>query len=102
MRVPAGEDFSEREQQGKAAIRNLRLRIGSEGALPQWAPDATSPGGRRQARTYLSELEIDVNCVFRLVPSPFTTAMIAREMPAAIRPYSIAVAPLSSEKNFLI
>jgi hypothetical protein len=40
--------------------------------------------------------------VFRLVPSPFTTAMIASEMPAAIRPYSIAVAPLSSDMNFLI
>ena len=31
---------------------------------------------------------------------PLTTAMIARAMPAAIRPYSIAVAPDSSDKNF--
>ena len=27
------------------------------------------------------------------VPRPFTTAMIATEMPAAMRPYSMAVAP---------
>jgi hypothetical protein len=33
---------------------------------------------------------------FRLVPRPWTTAMIATEMPAAISPYSIAVAPDSS------
>src|ERR1017187_5413876 len=31
--------------------------------------------------------------VFSLVPRPLTTAMIATEMPAAIRPYSMAVAP---------
>ena len=30
--------------------------------------------------------------MFRLVPRPFTTAMMAMEMPAAIRPYSMAVA----------
>ena len=34
-----------------------------------------------------------VNLSFSLVPRPLTTAMIATEMPAAIRPYSIAVAP---------
>jgi hypothetical protein len=39
---------------------------------------------------------IDVNLVLSLVPSPFTTAMIASAMPAAISPYSMAVAPVSS------
>ena len=34
-----------------------------------------------------------------MVPRPLTTAMIAIEIPAAIRPYSIAVAPLSFFKN---
>ena len=29
------------------------------------------------------------------------TAMIASEMPAAMRPYSIAVAPVSSAMNFI-
>src|SRR5436309_909679 len=35
----------------------------------------------------------DVNVVLREEPSPVTATMIAIEMPAAIRPYSIAVAP---------
>ena len=35
-----------------------------------------------------------VNVVLRLVPSACTVAMIATEMPAASRPYSIAVAPV--------
>jgi len=43
-------------------------------------------------RAVLTLLKVD----FRLVPRPWTTAMIATEMPAAIRPYSIAVAPDSS------
>ena len=42
---------------------------------------------------YLSCVEILPKLVFSLVPMPFTAAMIAMEMPAAIRPYSIAVAP---------
>jgi hypothetical protein len=33
------------------------------------------------------------NVVLSWVPRPLTIAMIATEMPAAIRPYSIAVAP---------
>ena len=47
----------------------------------------------------MSELLIDVNMVLRLDPSPLTMAMIASAMPAAIRPYSMAVAPDSSAKN---
>ena len=35
------------------------------------------------------------------MPSPFTIEMIASEMPAAIRPYSIAVAPDSVGEEFL-
>jgi hypothetical protein len=50
--------------------------------------------------TYFNELLIDVNWVFRVVPKPFTTAMIANAIPAAIRPYSMAVAPDWSDKNF--
>src|SRR5215210_8849159 len=48
---------------------------------------------RQYALAYFSELLIEVNLLFRLVPRPLTTAMIASEMPAAIRPYSMAVAP---------
>jgi hypothetical protein len=32
---------------------------------------------------------IEVNLLLRLVPRPFTATMIAIEMPAAIRPYSV-------------
>src|SRR3981081_1199897 len=51
---------------------------------------------RRQSVTYFRLVEIAVNCVLSLTPRPFTAAMIASEIPAAIRPYSIAVAPESS------
>ena len=48
---------------------------------------------------YLSWVEIEENEVLSLVPSPLTTAMMATEIPAAIRPYSIAVASDSSFKK---
>ena len=48
---------------------------------------------------YFSEVLIESNLVLRFEPRPFTTAMIASEIPAAIRPYSMAVAPDSSDKN---
>src|SRR6202162_5491163 len=51
---------------------------------------------RRSALAYFSEELIEVNLAFRLVPRPLTTAMIASEMPAGVRPYSMAVAPDSS------
>jgi len=51
---------------------------------------------------YFKELLIEVNFSFMVVPRPFTTVMIASAMPAAIRPYSIAVAPESSVQNFKI
>jgi hypothetical protein len=38
--------------------------------------------------------------VFRLLPRPLTAARIAIEMPDAMSPYSIAVAPDSLNKNF--
>jgi hypothetical protein len=46
-------------------------------------------------------LDTLVNVLVSLTPRPFTTAMIATEMPAAIRPYSIAVAPELSFKKLL-
>jgi hypothetical protein len=50
---------------------------------------------------YFSWLEIDENVVLSFVPRPLTTEMIAIEMPAAISPYSMAVAPDSSPRNAL-
>ena len=49
---------------------------------------------------YFNELLIEVNLSLRLVPRPLTAAIMANEIPAAISPYSIAVAPDSSDKNF--
>lgn len=49
---------------------------------------------------YFNEVLIDENLVFSLPPMPFTTAMMASEIPAAINPYSMAVAAVSSAQNF--
>jgi len=57
---------------------------------------------RKGSERHLSEALMEVNLSFRLAPRPLTTAMIASDIPAAIKPYSIAVAPDSSFKNFKI
>jgi len=54
---------------------------------------------RQFLRAYLIAFDTFVNVVFKLAPVVFTTAIIATAMPAAIRPYSIAVAPDSSRMN---
>ena len=48
---------------------------------------------------YFSEVEMLLKLVLSCVPTPCTAVMIAIAMPAAIRPYSMAVAPDSSLKN---
>jgi hypothetical protein len=48
---------------------------------------------------YFSEVLIVEKVVLRVEPSLLTVAMMARLMPAAISPYSIAVAPDSSARN---
>ena len=48
---------------------------------------------------YFIAVETDEKVVFKLVPRAWTVAMIATAMPAAMRPYSIAVAPASSAKK---
>src|SRR5580693_2471332 len=63
-----------------------------------WPKQQGPRNGRGPCRSswsvaYFSEELIEVNLVFRLEPRPLTTAMIASEMPAAISPYSMAVAP---------
>ena len=54
---------------------------------------AASKGSTQKIRAYLSWVEMLVNLSFKVDPSVLTIAMMATEMPAAIRPYSIAVAP---------
>jgi hypothetical protein len=48
---------------------------------------------------YFREVLIELKVVLILPPMPLTAAMITSDMPAAIRPYSIAVAPDSSSKK---
>jgi hypothetical protein len=72
-------------------------------------PKRKRPGAwRARSRTapemggYFSELLMVSKFVLSLVPRPFTAVMIAIAIPAAIRPYSMAVAPDSSLKNDLM
>jgi hypothetical protein len=51
---------------------------------------------------YFNEVLIVTKFVESWVPRPFTAVMIAIAIPAAIRPYSMAVAPDSSLKNDLM
>jgi hypothetical protein len=50
-------------------------------------------GGRSSGDRYFSAVLIPAYDVLSVVPRPFTAAMMASEIPAAIRAYSIAVAP---------
>ena len=59
-----------------------------------------APPEKGRIGAHFNETLMSVNLVFRLVPRPLTMAIIASEMPAAIRPYSIAVAPDSSDQSF--
>jgi hypothetical protein len=52
-----------------------------------------------QAGPYRSDELIESNLPLNVEPSPFTAAMMVSAIPAAIKPYSIAVAPESSRKN---
>jgi hypothetical protein len=76
-------------------------------ALPGVPRKSRSSGFRRRRRScgslpaanvkaYFKAVWIDVNVVFKLDPRLATTVMIATEMPAAISPYSMAVAAFSS------
>src|SRR5262245_54149441 len=92
---------SSRLAAGRAAARiRGALRIRNAHARGLRKSKAPARRGLLQAGlatlAYLSEPLIKVNLACRLVPSPLTIAMIASAMPAAIRPYSIAVAPDSS------
>src|ERR1700682_1969680 len=73
----------------QAALFLVRMTVAAAGFF----------AGPRRLQDYFSELLIEVNLSLRLVPKPFTTAIIASAIPAAIRPYSIAVAPDSSDRN---
>ena len=57
------------------------------------------PSWQSADAAYFNCVDIELKVVLSFVPRPFTTAMMAMEMPAAIRPYSMAVAADSSRRN---
>jgi hypothetical protein len=57
---------------------------------------------RAATATQLRAVWIAEKVALSLVPTPVTAGMIANAIPVAIKPYSIAVAALSSRKNLLI
>src|SRR5215216_4601576 len=76
---------------------------------PKPGPKRKRPGAwRARSRNapemgrYFSELLMVLKFADSWVPTPFTAVMIAIAIPAAIRPYSMAVAPDSSLKNDLM
>src|ERR1700688_2887646 len=74
-------------------------KIGAAAENPSQGGAAQNLGVRTEA-AYFNCDEIEEKVVLSFVPRPFTTLMIATEIPAAIRPYSMAVAPDSSAKNW--
>src|SRR3954454_14167204 len=61
--------------------------------------DSRAPGRQLEYPGLFTFALTFANSLLRLVPSEFTATMMATAMPAAIRPYSIAVAPPSSRRK---
>ena len=94
-----GRRAPDRDERGQAPA--LQVEVGA----PARAGRGLYSGRRLGAgapETYFNEVLIAVNLLLSLEPSPFTTVMMASAMPAAIRPYSMAVAAVSSFKNLEI
>ena len=75
-------------------------KIGVAAENPSQGGAAQNFGVRTEA-AYFSCDDIEEKVVLSFVPRPFTTLIIATEMPAAIRPYSMAVAAVSSFRKAL-
>ena len=91
--TPIPTTSAARTPQPGRAIRRSALR--REGGRASTLPRRTCIN-----ISYFSELLSDANFELSLPPIPFTVEMIISEIPAAISPYSIAVAPDSSARNF--
>jgi len=59
----------------------------------------TAAHTKQLRRSYFIDELMELNLLLIVVPSVFTAAMMASAMPAAINPYSIAVAPDVSDRN---
>jgi hypothetical protein len=87
--------------------RKSRACLGLEGLLTEvlrrlcaLARDREAAARSEQPMFYFSAVDTLVKVVLRLEPTPATATMIAIEIPAAMRPYSIAVAPRSFRRNW--
>jgi len=84
-----------------------RSAVGS-GQIPDHEDPETANGVSAMPKTpgfrlaYFSAVETDPKVVFKAVPTVATATMIATEMPAAMRPYSMAVAPDSFRTKRMI
>jgi hypothetical protein len=83
---------------GIAARHDGKIGVAAEN--PSQGGAAQNLGVRTEA-AYFNCDEIEEKVVLSFVPRPFTTLIIATEMPAAIRPYSMAVAAVSSFRKAL-
>jgi hypothetical protein len=89
----ASGSLSRRSAAAKAAHAVVQSQ--ATAAVPRWANAAPTVTAARQTpstRTYWSWVEMLAKVVFSWVPRPATTVIMATAMPAAMRPYSIAVA----------
>jgi hypothetical protein len=87
----------------QVCLRRGRFLPGPEAsARPAGASPFFGNGVPLAQRTYLSWVEMLPNVVFSLVPMPFITGIRISAIPAAISPYSMAVAAVSSRQKSLI
>jgi hypothetical protein len=91
-------EIADKEKAARRRLLNSNLMIADQAAINVGLN--LRPSDAQQQNGYFNEVLIELNIVFRLLPSPLTMAMIASAIPAAISPYSIAVAPDSSDMNF--
>ena len=81
---------------GAAVTLREQKRLRDKSARPRRRVPRGAP--LHEAADYIW-VETLLNIAFKLVPSPNTTAMMATDIPAVMRPYSIAVAPAWSLRN---
>src|SRR5436305_13217851 len=76
--------------------RVVLATVGFTAPQTRKAPGSPRPLLCSRDTAYFRLVEMNSNLVLRVVPMPLTATMITTEIPAAIRPYSMAVAPDSS------
>src|SRR5215208_3599160 len=82
-------------RQARLSIRNAR------NPARAWSTERAQEIGTVTSRSYLSWFETDVNVLVSLVPRVVIAAIAATAIRAAMRPYSLAVAPDSSRAKRL-